>query len=362
MGGPGCRDSVSRLPSRRKFVLAVTIYTHMKYLQSFSLFESGTSGTLTQKQEAFLNQYTKGTWSLNPATGLVDVQGSFDCSNRQLKSLYGIKFGMVTGNFTCHHTQLTSLVGSPQKVGGDFGCDQNLLTSLAGAPQTVGGDFRCAFNQLTSLMGSPQKVEGYFWCSYNKLTTLEGAPQTVTGTFNCGYNQLTTLEGAPRTVGRSFDCSDNQLTSLAGAPKTVEGSFYCESNQLTTLEGAPQTVGGDFDCRNNQLSSLEGAPLTVEGRFDCSVFVLKPGEWNPTGWLEVLRTGSPEARKLILTLPYFQPDWWNSELSKDPARTIQLLAPWWSQMSDELKRGIRIPPGYEDRFELRAGFSELGLF
>ena len=276
--GPGCRDSVSRLPSRRKFVLAVTIYTHMKYLQSFSLFESGTSGTLTQKQEAFLNQYTKGTWSLNPATGLVDVQGSFDCSNRQLKSLYGIKFGMVTGNFTCHHTQLTSLVGSPQKVGGDFYCHNNQLTSLAGAPQTV---------------------ERYFWCSYNKLTTLEGAPQTVTGTFNCGYNQLTTLEGAPRTVGRFFLCDD---------------------------------------------------------------FMLKKGEWNPTGWLQVLRTGSPEARKLILTLPYLQSDWWNSELSKDPARTIHLLAPWWSEMSDELKRGIRIPPGYEDRFELRAGLSDLGLF
>jgi hypothetical protein len=99
----------------------------------------------------------------------------------------------------------------------------------------------------------------------------------------------------------------------------------------------------------------------VEGNFWGGAFQLEPGKWNPTGWLKVLRTGSPEAQKLIQTLPYLV-DWWNSELSKDPARTIQLLAPVWSQMSDELKREIRIPPGYEDRLGMRSEFSELGLF
>jgi hypothetical protein len=229
----------------------------MKYLQTFSVFESQTSGTLTAEQKEFLNRYTTGTWSVNPTTGLVDVQGSFYCPNQGLKSLAGIRFGMVAGDFGCHH------------------------------------------------------------------------------------NQLTTLEGAPLTVG---------------------GDFSCANNQLTTLEGAPQTVGVDFYCNFNQLITLEGAPRTVGGLFLCNGFTLNDGEWNPRGWLEVLRTGSPEAQKLIQTLPYLQPDWWNSELSKDPARTIQKLAPWWSQMSDEFKRGIRIPPGYEDRFGMRSEFSELGLF
>jgi hypothetical protein len=99
----------------------------------------------------------------------------------------------------------------------------------------------------------------------------------------------------------------------------------------------------------------------VEGWFRCDAFQLEPGKWNLEGWLQVLKKGSPEARKLILTLPYLV-DWWNSELSKNPARTIQKLAPWWSQMSDELKRGIRIPLGYEDRLGMRSEFSELGLF
>ena len=272
----------------------------MKYLQTFSVFESQTSGTLTPEQEAFLNLYTKGTWSVNSATGLVDVEGRFDCSDRKLKSLCGIRFGTVTGGFSC---------------------------------------------------------------SDNQLTTLEGAPQTVEGGFYCHSNKLTTLEGAPLKVGGNFYCSNNQLTTLEGAPQTVKGSFWCDDNQLTTLEGAPQTVTGNFWCYDNQLTTLAGAPQTVKGSFRYNSFEkMEPGEWNPTGWMKVIRKGSTDAKRLILTLPYLQPDWWNSELSKDPARTIQLLAPWWSQMSDDLKREIRIPPGYEDRLGMRSEFSELGLF
>jgi hypothetical protein len=226
----------------------------------------------------FLYQYTQGTWSVNPATGLVDVQGTFLCFRQDLKSLGGIRFGTVTGGFNCHS------------------------------------------------------------------------------------NQLTSLEGAPLTVGGDFSCVWNQLTTLKGAPQTVRGGFYCFNNQLTTLEGAPWKVEGSFSCHSNKLTTLEGAPRTVGGGFSCNAFELEPGEWNLAGWEQVLHTGSLEARKLISTLPYLQPDWWNSELSKDPARTIQLLAPVWSVMSDEFKRKIRIPPGYEDRFGMRSEFSELGLF
>jgi hypothetical protein len=163
-------------------------------------------------------------------------------------------------------------------------------------------------------------------------------------------------------VGGTFDCSVNQLTTLVGAPQTVEGGFDCSTNKLTTLIGAPQTVKGRFWCYNNHLTTLVGAPQTVEGSFRCNAFELEPGKWNLAGWEQVLHTGSLEARKLIQTLPYLQPDWWNSELSKDPARKIQKLAPWWSQMSDELKRGIKIPPGYEDRLGMRSELSDLGLF
>jgi hypothetical protein len=229
----------------------------MKYLQSFSLFESRTSGTLTAEQKEFLDQYTGGTWSVNPATGLVDVQGMFHCSGHRLESLCGIKFGTVTR---------------------DFNCD------------------------------------------WNKLTTLEGAPQTVTG------------------------------------------NFYCHVNQLTSLEGAPQAVGGGFLCFKNKLTSLAGAPETVERNFQCDAFDLGPGQWNLEGWLEVLRTGSLEAQKLISTLPYLQPDWWNSEISSNPVETLFRLAAVWDKMSEQTKMEIKIPSGLQDDFDNFLDLERAGVY
>ena len=237
----------------------------MKHLKPFSLLESESTNNLTEEQEDFLNRYTQGSWSLNPATGLVDVQGSFDCSGRRLPkpSLVGIRFGGVTRNFSCAHNRLTSLAGAPQKVGGDFYCDHNLLTSLAGAPQTV------------------------------------------------------------------------------------VGSFYCDENLLTSLVGAPETVGVIFNCHINPLTSLTGAPQMVEGYFWCDDFELNPGQWNPTGWIQVLRTGSTEARELILTLPYLQPQYWldlhRSDRQKFNALWLQYRrdpeirsTPLWQQVEQAL--------------------------
>ena len=89
---------------------------------------------LNKRQEAFLNRYTKGTWTYNPATGLVDVNGDFNCSSKGAKTLRGVKFGKVSGSFGCSRNDLTSLEGAPQKVSGDFNCGVNKLTSLEGAP------------------------------------------------------------------------------------------------------------------------------------------------------------------------------------------------------------------------------------
>ncbi|NBW56723.1 hypothetical protein EBR43_02845 [bacterium] len=186
---------------------------------------------LTQEQKNWLDKCTQGTWSLNKS-GLVDIDGSFNCKEQNLEDFKGVKFGVV---------------------GGDFYCYDNKLTSLEGAPQKVKGSFDCRYNKLTSLEGAPQKVGGEFDCSYNKLTSLEGAPQEVGWSFYCRYNELTSLVGAPQVVGRYFYCSHNKLTSLVGAPQVVKGSFLCSHNQLTSLEGAPQEVGGDFDCSYNLI-------------------------------------------------------------------------------------------------------------
>jgi hypothetical protein len=133
----------------------------MRHLQTYRLFESAQS--LTQDQKDFLTRHTSGTWSLNPSTGLVDVEGNFNCSGLNLENFKGIQFGAVSGDFYCDSNSLTSLEGAPQTVGGSFDCDSNSLTSLEGAPETVGGSFHCDSNRLTSLEGAPETVGGGFY-------------------------------------------------------------------------------------------------------------------------------------------------------------------------------------------------------
>jgi hypothetical protein len=292
----------------------------MKHLVPFRIYESQTTSGLTKKQEDFLNRNTKGTWSVNPTTGLVDIHGSFNLENKGAKSFLGVKFGNVNGDFCISAIKLQSLEGAPRKVDGDF---------------------KCSSNNLQSLEGAPLEVNGNFWCPYNQLQSLEGAPQEVGGDFYCFHNQLQSLERAPQKVGRDFDCSFNELQSLSGSP---------------------QKVDGDFDCSHNQLQSLEGAPKQIDGTFECDEFLLNAVKWNMKGWLEVLRTRTGEAKKLILTLPYIQPDWWNSELQRDPGKTVHLLAPWWKDMPENMKSKIKIPSGYENEFNLFSEFDELGLF
>ncbi len=141
----------------------------MKNLKTYhQLFES--VGELTPEQVKWLNKCTEGTWKINPQTGLVDVNGIFDCSEQDLTDFKGVRFGVVGWRFLCTNNQLTSLEGAPQEVGGWFNCADNQLTSLEGAPQRVGGGFNCADNQLTTLEGAPQEVGGLFSCADNPVS------------------------------------------------------------------------------------------------------------------------------------------------------------------------------------------------
>jgi len=152
----------------------------MKYLKKFSLFESVSE--LSAPQITFLNKGTQpgSTWSLNPETGLVDVDGDFMVGKTAITVL-PVSFGVVTGNFIFEEfkTGFISLKGSPIEMGGDFDCSNNKLTSLEGAPRKVGGSFNCSNNKLTSLRGAPLNVGGVFYCKYNPLTSLEGAPLKI---------------------------------------------------------------------------------------------------------------------------------------------------------------------------------------
>ena len=231
----------------------------MKRILSYKLFEEHKTTELTKEQVEWLDKCTregrwaKETWDLNPATGLVDIDGNFRCVEQNLTDFKGVRFGTIRRNFSCGYNQLTSLEGAPKEVGGHFVCSRNQLTSLVGAPEKVGEDFDCSVNRLTSLAGAPVEIGGDFNCGVNQLVNLEGAPKSVGGDFFCHENQLASLEGAPKEVGGYFDCKGNNLTSLMGAPKKVGEDFSCRYNQLTSLDGAPEKIGGTLYCRDNPV-------------------------------------------------------------------------------------------------------------
>jgi hypothetical protein len=132
----------------------------MRYLRDYKLFESRDG--LTDEQREFLDNFTRGTWSVNNE-GLVDIKGNFICSSEGFEDFLGIRFGKVSGNFYCDGNQLRTLEGSPREVGGDFECDGNQLRTLEGSPREVGGRFYCWENPLISLEGAPEVIEDVFW-------------------------------------------------------------------------------------------------------------------------------------------------------------------------------------------------------
>ena len=290
----------------------------MKHLKPYRLFESQERKELTPEQEEFLNKYTKGTWTLDPSTGLVDVKGGFACPDKKLEDFKGVKFGKVSGDFNCERNNLTSLAGAPQKVGGDFFCYENDLTSLAGAPQEVGENFYCTENKLTSLAGAPQKV------------------------------------------GSTFSCRENKLTSLEGGPQEVGGDYNCTRNDLTSLEGAAKKVGGSFNCFMNPLTSLEGAPEEVGIWFACDAFVTTSLEWNMEGWIEMLYKGNDEAKQLIL--PFLSVEKINKRIAQDPAGMVMMLKRVWnSPIFKEIRSQLIWPEGFERSIQRAGGLADLGL-
>jgi len=285
----------------------------MRYIKTFSLFES--VQILTPEQKNFLDKYTKGgPWSLNQLTGLVDVDGDFDCSREGLDDLLGIRFGKAFWNFYCNG---------------------NNLTSLEGAPQTVGGDF---------------------YCSDNPLQTLEGAPQTVGGDFSCNKNKLTTLEGAPQEVNGAFYCSGNMLASLTGAPQTVGGEFGCTDNKLTSLEGAPETVGGEFSCYNNMLTSLSGAPKTIRGEFSSDGLSMQKGAWSMDTLVKIFLDGTPNQQQLVA--PLVDPKVIQQQIDENPEG---MLAKLKGVLKHPQFQGLKWPKRLEQEKDLLSDLGDVGL-
>jgi hypothetical protein len=168
---------------------------------------------LTARQLELLNLgtgLTRSTWSINPATGLIDIKGDFifqlmvlnfatGNKYRALKSpLRGLRFGDVTGNFIFQaETQIETLDGFPQKVGGNFDCSRNGVGSLEGGPKEVGGDYICSFNRLKDFKHAPENINGNFSARFSgELLSFDGLPKSIVGDLDLrdGYPWETELD------------------------------------------------------------------------------------------------------------------------------------------------------------------------
>jgi hypothetical protein len=165
--------------------IKILIYTNMKHLRKYKIFESNT------EIDEICREYDIENYTIN-GDNLVDVNGNVWLYNKKLKSI-PLNFNIVNG---C------------------FNCGINYLTSLRGCPVRVGDWFSCYDNELTSLQYSPQYVENsYFSCSNNKIKSLQYCPELIRGDFRCYYNKLTSLQYHPTVYGY-FCCSDNQINTF----------------------------------------------------------------------------------------------------------------------------------------------------
>jgi hypothetical protein len=141
---------------------------------------------LRQKQIDFLDEYTVGSWSVNPATGLVDIDGDFLYEDfpREVKyPLRGLRFEKVTGDFIFEPSSyMTDLDGFPQRVGKNFSCSRCHVESLKGGPIEVGGSYRCSFNKLKNFEYAPKTIPGDFVARFNHdLESFDGLPKYIGG-------------------------------------------------------------------------------------------------------------------------------------------------------------------------------------
>jgi hypothetical protein len=263
----------------------------MKHIKGFSIFEAKVNAApvLTSKEKLIMGRIVLGSYSQDPSTGVINVEGDVNMSDgygkvvststrvRRFNNI-PFQFGEVTGHFLVAEQRIASIKGSPSKVGLSYDCGGNgLLMDIKDAPREIGEDFDCSINQITTLKGGPIKVGRNYDCSFNQLTKLTGAPEEILGDFNCRENSLRSLEGAPRIVHGNFDFTYNPVKNLRGSPRKVGGDFIFEYNELIP----------EINVGKRKLSSLEGAPDEIGGWFiyrdDLKI------RWNLQGWIEGLK-------------------------------------------------------------------------
>jgi len=128
-------------------------------------------------------------YTINAATGFVDVDGDVDLKNKNITTI-PVKFINVAGYFDCTGNNLVDLNGCPNAVGKWFSCSSNKLKSFEGGPYKVGSSYYCYNNELKNFKGIAQIMGGDISCHGNPFESLEG--------LDPGYVEF--LSGVPESI------------------------------------------------------------------------------------------------------------------------------------------------------------------
>ena len=128
----------------------------MKHIKPYKIFESTSPNFPTTREEVIevCERHRIKNYTINDDLS-IDVNGDVNLAYKNLEHL-PLKFNYIEGSFDCSNNELKTLEGCPQTVGGDFDCYSNELKSLEGSPKTVGVDFYCYKNELKDLEHFPE--------------------------------------------------------------------------------------------------------------------------------------------------------------------------------------------------------------
>lgn len=133
----------------------------------------------------------------------------------------------------------------------------------------------------------------------------------------------------------------------------VKGNFIADDLNLKSMvgEGFPHTIDGYFSFWRNPIKNFYGAPQIIKGGFFSDLMEFKAGDLTKENIVNTFQKASPAQKKIMITLPLFDAEYWNSRISENPNITIIQLSELWDDMPDDVRNSIRIPPNLEDDFD-----------
>jgi len=118
-------------------------------------------------------------------------------------------------------------------INGSFHIDNCDLKTLKVMPELIQGSFFCSNNNLKSsgLIGGPKQVIGAYAASNCGLESLEGIATKIEGEIYINNNFLHSLEFIPEHVADLYMTS-NPITTLKYFPKEISGNLYISASKL----------------------------------------------------------------------------------------------------------------------------------